>query len=148
MAGLHRSSTPSSILLNKITAEELRIAKETREKANLAESQFLAMTGYEIGIPMNGVIDMNNLLLGSPLSREQHEYAETICTSGYALLTTINNIFDLSETESGCLQRENAGLIFQECTRGALNLLAVRAFEKQIDLLYETEKSTLHMVRR
>ncbi|MCX6969130.1 MAG: amino acid permease [Verrucomicrobia bacterium] len=114
----------ASLLERQRVEIQLRQAKEAAEAADLAKSEFLAVMSHEIRTPMNGVLGFANILKSTPLSEEQMEFVQTICTSGEALLVIINDILDFSKIESGMFKLDPRPFELRDCVDEAVALCA------------------------
>ena len=120
-------------LLERIIEQTTR-DKQSAQEASEAKSMFLANMSHEIRTPLNGIVGFTELLKDTELHDEQREFIDIIEKSSENLLEIINNILDLSKIESNKLEIEDIAFNPIEEFESAVDVYAVRASEKHIDL--------------
>ena len=124
------------ITARKRTESELIAARDAADAGNRAKAEFLANMSHEIRTPLNAVIGMSDLLLQTPLTEAQKEFAGIVRTSSETLLALINGILDFSRLESRQVELESEPFELAACLDDALDLCCGAAREKGVDLSY------------
>ena len=91
----------SKMVFVETDVTELKLAKETAERALEIQEQFLANTSHEIRTPMNGIVGLVRRLKETPLTAEQERYLDIIAESSGNLLHVVNDILDISKVRAG-----------------------------------------------
>lgn len=118
-----------------VLEENLIIQKERAEQASQYKSQFLANMSHEIRTPLNGVIGFTDLLLKTPLTHVQKQYAENANISGKSLLGIINDILDFSKIEAGKLDLEFIEHDIYEIANSSIDIIKFQASQKLLELI-------------
>ena len=148
MVGINADVTAeqqAQVELEQALARANQLARDATA-ATEAKSDFIASMSHEIRTPMNAVIGMAGLLLATPLTPEQREFAETIRASGDGLLALLNDLLDYAKIEAGRLELEQRPFRVRDCMEASLDVLAARAAEKKLELVCSVEKGVPELV--
>ncbi|MEZ4457928.1 MAG: ATP-binding protein [Gemmatimonadales bacterium] len=119
----------------KLRAAELKAAKELAEQSAQAKQEFLANMSHELRTPLNAVVGMTHLLARTSLTPDQGRYLEGIRFSSDQLLSTINDILDLSKIDSGRIQFEAVPFEPVKMVEGVVGSLRFGAEQKGLVLV-------------
>ncbi len=107
--------------------------KEEIEQIARSKDAFFANMSHEIRTPINTIIGLNEMTLREDISDEIAENAINIQNASKMLLTTINDILDLSKLESGKLEilprQYETSAMFSDL----VNLIWIRAHQKELE---------------
>ncbi len=100
-------------------------------------SEFLANMSHETRTPMNGIISMLDLLVGTSLASQQQFFVGTAKTSANALMAVISDILDYSRLDAGKMTVENEPFSLRTTLEDVADLLSQNAAEKGVHLYCE-----------
>jgi signal transduction histidine kinase len=92
----------------KERTEQLEEATRHAQAANQAKTDFLANVSHELRAPLNEIMGRLDIALEKHLPPEQLEELQTAHRCAFSLLSSLNDILDLSKIESGKMTLEKA----------------------------------------
>ncbi|MEK7991854.1 MAG: response regulator [Thiotrichaceae bacterium] len=134
------------LIYQKWITEQYQLEKQRAETADMAKGMFLANTSHELRTPINGIIGSTELLLDTKLDKEQTDYAQTAKYSSEILLNLINEILDFSKIEAGQMILETEPFILRDCIEQAIDLIAMNAHKKQLNVSYFIEQDVPEII--
>ncbi|HRX30604.1 MAG: response regulator [Bacteroidales bacterium] len=110
-------------------------AKQYAERLLKSKEQFLANMSHEIRTPLSAIIGLTRQLVKTTLTPKQDALVGPLSRSADHLLSVINDILDYSKLESGQVKFEQDKFSPSEVVNDAIDLFAVKATEKGLQLL-------------
>jgi PAS domain S-box-containing protein len=120
------------------TNVELKSAKSTAEKANLAKSDFLSSMSHELRTPLSAILGFAQLIeSGSPPpTPSQKRSIDQILQAGWYLLELINEILDLALIESGKLSLSQEPVSLAEVMHECQAMIEPQAKKRDIRMTF------------
>jgi signal transduction histidine kinase len=122
--------------VNRMNDELRRLYREL-EAASLHKSDFLANMSHELRTPLNAILGFSQVLreeLFGELNEKQAEYVDDILSSGYHLLSLINDVLDLSKVEAGQLKLDVAPFSLREALERGVVMVRERATKDSVQV--------------
>ena len=115
--------------------EQLEVARNAAEAANVAKSTFLANMSHEIRTPLNAISGMAYLMHRSGVAPAQADRLHKIEAASHHLLEIIDSILDLSKIEAGKLTLSAEPLQIAALLANVMSIMNDRAADKGIALV-------------
>ena len=125
----------TDITTRRTMEEELRAAKERAEVNDRLKSAFLMNMSHEIRTPLNGILGGLELIADPDVTNDDRQQLHDIVKhSGDRLMTTIEDILEISRIESGETKVSCELVNIGEVYEFLLNFFSSQAAEKGISL--------------
>ncbi len=127
--------------LNTEITRELEKQKLKAEESDRMKTAFLANMSHEIRTPMNGIMGFAELLKSPHYSaEEQKQFIEIIQQSGERMLTTINNIIEVSKIETGVETIQISEINPEKTVSELFHFFELEARKKGLQLIIEKKE--------
>lgn len=124
----------------KLTAR-IENARLEADAANHSKSLFLAKMSHEIRTPINAIIGMNEMILREADRPDIIDYGMDVRSSAYTLLSTINDILDLSKIESGKMELVLVEYDVSTLLHDITNMISMKAKDKGLEIVLSVDEN-------
>jgi signal transduction histidine kinase/CheY-like chemotaxis protein len=126
---------------SRIERKRLILHQEEVEAANRAKSLFLASMSHEIRTPMNAIVGMAELALRTDNMNTVREHIFTVKQAAANLLSIINDILDLSKTESGKLEIMSKDYLLSTLLNDVISIIRMRVLDSKLHFVVNIDSN-------
>lgn len=124
----------------------LNIERENSISADRLKSAFIANISHEVRTPLNAIVGFSGLIVTASTEEEKKMYMDIITENNERLLRLINDIFDLSQIESGTLKFEYSEFDANDLVREVEGIFRVKmADNTSVELICEANLEPIMM---
>lgn len=114
--------------------EELKRASDIAEAAIQEKNTFWTTISHEIKTPLNGILGLSEVMMGSSLTKDQREYLSHIKDSAEALNLILRDVIDFSQLDKGEIQLMKSPSEIRSMLDQLVSLFSFSANSKGIQL--------------
>ncbi len=131
----------------RASESELISAKRDAEAAALAKGEFLATMSHEVRTPLNGILPILELVLGSSIDGEVRHQVSAALDSAREMRRIVNDVLDYSKLDSGKMQLEVSSLRPIEIVESVCTMMRRSAEAKRLKLTCSIDRSVPPIAR-
>jgi len=137
--------------LSRLNAQQLAAEKDAAltlaQQQSALRVQFLAKISHELRTPLHGILGLARLLHLESTDAQVTRQVELIETSGTHLLGLINDLLDVSRTESGRFSLRSERFDLRQQVEQVAEVFALRAADRGLRFAWHAELPAAHWVR-
>ncbi len=126
----------------KAMEQEMRVAGDKAFALIAAQRSFMTNISHEMKTPVHSITGLTELLLKSPLSKEQSQQLRAVYNASCSLQRLVNNIYDMPQLEKSAVTLESTDFNIMDLCRQTIQSLRFSAEQKGVDLLFNPSKDT------
>ena len=124
----------------------LSIEREHSISADKLKSAFIANMSHEVRTPLNAIVGFSGLMVSASSEEERKMYVDVIAENNERLLRLVNDIFDLSQIESGTVDFVYTEFDANDLLRELEGMFKVKLFNNpSVDLICEASLQPIIM---